>query len=107
MFALFTDGSTVMSQGSKVQAGDSGVRHSMVIGFLSLNGAPQLKKFQIGFFTNGQAASNQPLIAKAPANEGFAVFANYLASLGVEDIGRYAPAPLTAEEFRSFNLFKA
>lgn len=101
-----TDGAVFHDPGTEIARGDANEHHTAVLFALSIGGAPQLQRFQIGGFTDNQAAAGNTPVAEAPQNEGHAVFANVAAFQGIADIRSVAPENFDRELFASFNLFK-
>ena len=53
-----------------------------VVGYFNPNAAPEMRRTQIGRYTDGQGADRSTLIGSDPAKVAYAVFANYLSVIG-------------------------
>lgn len=106
-FQLLTDGGCDAS-GERNWSGDSGDKCMTVIGYYKPDGAPKMRRTQVGHYTDGQGAERGTLIGSEPALVGYAVFANYLNICGkLDDFSTYAPGVFTgAGQLESVIIFE-
>lgn len=107
-FQLFTDGGCDATTGTRKWRGDSGGKCMTVIGYYNPAGAPKMIRQQVGHFTNGQGAERATLIGSSPAKVAYAVFANYLNTMGMlGEFEKYAPGIFTPAELDEVMIFES
>lgn len=81
-FQILTDGGVSATSNTRLWSSDSGDKSMTVIGYFNPSGAPQMRRTQVGRYTDGQGADRSTLIGGDPAKVAYAVFANYLSVIG-------------------------
>ena len=106
-FQLITDGGCVAVEGSRNWQSDAGVKSMTVLGYMNPAGKPNMRKFQVGHYTNGQGAASDILV-NSPIRASYASFANYLHVNGKLDLfNQLLPGVFTnAGELDSVLLFE-
>ncbi len=105
-FQLLTDGGTYAREGTRMWRGDAGDKCMTVIGFYDPNGPREMRRQQVGWYTNGQGAEQNTFIGSEPAKVACAVFANYLNVTGrLGDFERYAPGVFSTRELDESLIF--
>ncbi|MGE3975432.1 MAG: hypothetical protein AB7F59_12985, partial [Bdellovibrionales bacterium] len=93
VFQLLTDGGVYSRDGSRMWQGDAGDKSMTVLGYYNPTRAPEMRRLQVGHYTNGQGADRDVFFGGNTSLVAYAVFANYLQAMGkLGDFTKYVPA---------------
>lgn len=81
-FALVSDGATYSDQGTRIWRGDAGQKGLAVMGYYHPTKTPELRRAQIGNFTDGQGVNRESYVGAEPRRVAYTIFANYLSVNG-------------------------
>ncbi len=81
-FVVISDGATYSDPGTRLWRGDAGTQGFAVAGFFHPTKVPEMRRLQLGAFTDGQAVDRSTYVGADPRRAAFALFLNYLAVHG-------------------------
>ncbi len=79
-FQVITDGSCSARENTRNWAADSGDRSTTIMGYYDPLRVPQLRRTQLGHFTEGQIADRSTFVASRLENVAYATVLNYLSA---------------------------
>ncbi len=107
VFQLLTDGGVYAREGTRMWQGDGGDKSMTVIGSYNPTRKPTMRRLQLGNYTNGQGADRDVFFGGNTSLVAYAVFANYLQTMGrLSDFEKFvAPDQFPRERLDDVLLF--
>lgn len=88
---MITDGGVYARKDTRAWQGDAGDKTMTVMGFYHPEKAPQLRRAQVGWYTDGQGAERSTLVGASTSAVSYVVLANYLYVCGRTDLYNLIP----------------
>jgi hypothetical protein len=91
-FCVITDGGIYSDRGTRTWRGDAGSKGLAVMGYFHPKKIPEMRKQQLGHFTDGQGVERTTYIGGDPKRVAYAILANYLQVNGkISDFKKLVP----------------